>query len=134
VISVGTGPTFVGGDSGDVFRAWVDGRLLFEVEAAHDGGMLTWTYLFIGGDYYEGNGYVHDIDEYYLGRDRARVVATDTPSYAEATSFAIQPVTAWTSSAITFAPNLDAFDGAAVYLHVFDADDVELWTGTLDAP
>lgn len=121
--------------SGSVFRSRVDGQRLIDVAgpAEPTSGVIEWTYLFTGGDYYQRNGYVHDVDEYYVSSSVARVVITDASDYAASSRWAIQPVTS--SAPLEFRLNLGSFpSGASAWAHVFDGTGAEVLVVQMTTP
>lgn len=112
---------------GATFHARIDGGELIDIAgpAEPTSGMIEWTYLFTGGDYYQRNGYVHDVDEYYVSSSVARVVITDADDYLASTRWAIQPVTS--SMPLEFRLNVGSFpSGVSAWAHVFDSTGTEV--------
>lgn len=69
------------------------------------------------------------LDDVYTDGDRARVVMTDSASYASSTRWAVQPVVSWSDEAIVIEPHRGAFAvGASAHLHVFNASGAHVFT------
>lgn len=61
------------------------------------------------------------MDSIYIDESRARVVMTDNATYASSTKYAVQPITAYSDTSVSYTKNKGSFIvGSTAYLHLFN--------------
>lgn len=84
--------------------------------------LIQWVLTPITGYSADSTTVVEWMDEVYTSADRARVVMTDSATYASSTNWAIQNDATWSNASITGARNNGSFaSGSTAYDHVFNS-------------
>lgn len=116
------------------FYVYTDGALLSH-EDWDDGGCSSTSVYWIRELGFGGNGSLTPrprvtIDDIYVDSTAQRVMIGNASTYAECTSFEMQPATEWSATSVTLTLNQGAFsDGAKAYVYVVDSDNVANATG-----
>ena len=113
------------GNGDSFFEARCDGSpavrfVGIEFLTAANSNLPDWVLTFING-FDQGPNVTALMDNVYVDESRARVVMTDSATYANATKWAVQPITAYSDTEVTCEPKRQGFGiGDAAYLHLFD--------------
>lgn len=113
------------GNEDSFFEARCDGVVAarfvdIEFLTAANSNLPDWVLTFING-FDQGPNVVALLDNVYVDESRARVIMTDAATYANSTKWALQPVTEYSDTEVTYTPKRQGFGiGETAYLHLFD--------------